>query len=168
MPNPERPSQFSSVPELYPRTEFIPAVAITKSVVTAPQAVVSVEPPAPTGGHDQTAHDEPAIPVIAGVSKEPELRVTLAGRLGADPSFRTTPKGRLVGKFPLGVRDEADDGTTRWETVLTFDKRAEHVRATLKKGDAVAVIGYRHERQVPGRNGPRTIEEIYATVVRPR
>ena len=94
--------------------------------------------------------------------------MALTGRLGQNPTVRTTPKGVLVARFPLGVKDEADMNTTTWETVIAFRKLAEQARDTLKRGDAVEVIGYLHDRQIPGRAGPRTVTEIYATVLKPR
>ncbi len=94
-------------------------------------------------------------------------RVTLTGRLGQNPRVRTTPKGTLVAQFPLGVKEDADLNKTTWHQVFAFRKLAERARDTLKQGDAVQVIGYRHTREIPGRKGPRTVDEIYATVVRP-
>jgi single-strand DNA-binding protein len=95
--------------------------------------------------------------------------VQLSGRLGQDPAIRTTPKGVLVARFPLGIRDEADLTTTHWHTVLAFRDRAQWIRDTLTKGMPVEVIGYLHEREIPRRDGTRrTIQEIYATVIKPR
>ena len=104
---------------------------------------------------------------MAPWSQSLRLRL-LTGRLGQNPTVRTTPKGVLVARFPLGVKDEADLNRTAWETVIAFRRLAEQARDTLTKGDAVEVIGYLHERQILGRDGPRTIHEIYATVLKPR
>lgn len=105
--------------------------------------------------------------------KEAE-RVTLSGRLGATPTFRETPKGRKkVAQFPLAVRDAATDKTT-WHTIVAFDARAERLQAAvnndeLPKGASVQVIGYRHTREVPTRNGGnKKVTEIYAVAVRAR
>ena len=116
----------------------------------------TVQLPTPTG--EAAAAAEP----------EEQERVTLAGRLGQDPRLRTTPNGTLIAQFPLGVKDETDRTKTTWHQVLAFQQRAEQVRDRLKKGDVVEVIGYRHERTIPRRNGPRTVAQIYATVVTPR
>ncbi len=92
-----------------------------------------------------------------------------AGRLGQDPRTRTTPKGTLIASFPLGVKDEADLEKTSWHTVLAFRERAQTVHDTLKKGMPVEVIGYVHEREIPRRDGStRTVEEVYATVIKQR
>ena len=56
----------------------------------------------------------------------------------AGPRFRTTPKGTLLATFPLSVRGD-DDKTTRHQ-IVAFVKRAEQVRASLKKGDAIELV----------------------------
>lgn len=126
--------------------------------------IPTTAPPVDAGGPvAPTPGEEPA----AGERVEQE-RVTLTGRLGQDPTVRTTRNGVLVARFPLGVKDETDLTKTIWHHVLAFRDRAAWVRDTLHRGDAVEVIGYRHEREIPGRNGPRTVEEINATVVKQR
>lgn len=95
-------------------------------------------------------------------------RVQLVGRLGAAPRFRTTRNDVLIGTFPLAVRE--DDDATTWYTVRVFRERAQRLReAEHKKGQPVEVIGYRHVHEQQTRAGePRTVEEIYAVVVKPR
>jgi primosomal replication protein N len=119
--------------------------------------------------------DGAVAPVVSGPAESPTRsetearpRVQLAGRLGQNPTLRTTPNGVLVARFPLGVKDQDDLSKTTWHTVLAFRDRAEQVRDQLKRGDAVEVVGYRHERTVPGRHGPRTVAEIYATLIKRR
>ena len=125
------------------------------------------------GRRDQPPTAEPAAAqAVEGAVSAPEplphaehQRLTLAGRVGATPVFRTPPKGTLVARFPLGVKDAADLDTTTWHTVLAFNERAEKVRTSVKKGAAVEVVGYRHTREAQTKDGKRrTIEEIYATV----
>lgn len=94
-------------------------------------------------------------------------RLTLFGRVGATPSFRTTPKGKLVARFPLAVHGE--ENRTSWHTVLAFGDRAEKLRDALKKGQAVEIVGYRHTRESRTRDGqPKVVEEIYAVAVKTR
>src|SRR5258706_3919335 len=46
-------------------------------------------------------------------------RVTLRGRLGAEPRFRTTTRrGELVASFPLGVHPDGE--TTTWHSIVAF------------------------------------------------
>lgn len=101
------------------------------------------------------------------VAPEKPQRLTLTGRLGRVPSFRTTRNGTLIASFPLAVRDEA--GETTWHTILAFGERAEHLREGLAKGQHLEVIGYLHQRERTTRSGEtRIIDEVYATVVKPR
>ena len=151
---PELPPLWTRLPDYVPHALAGPAPVPELGVVPSPETTVPPEPSASTG-------DTPEEP-----GRE---RVTLTGRLGQDPRIRTTRKGTLVAQFPLGVKDEADFNKTTWHTVVAFRQRAEQVRDTLKKGDAVEVIGYRHERQVPHRDGStRTVQEVYATVIKRR
>jgi hypothetical protein len=94
-------------------------------------------------------------------------RVSLSGRVGSDPTFRTTPKGTLVGRFPLAVHGE--DSSTTWYPVLAFNQRAERLRDSVHKGEAVRVVGYVHERETRTRAGDtRKIQEIYAVTITSR
>ncbi len=107
--------------------------------------------------------EDPAAP-----TPEPKAtRLNLAGRLGRMPSFRSTRNGTVIASFPLAVRDEAGD--TTWHTVLAFGDRAEQLREDLAEGQQIEVIGYLHQRERTTRPGEtRIIDEIYATVVKPR
>ena len=160
MSPPERSPYLPLLPDPWPRPpDFRPATP----VVADGEPVAVATSATPTGDSARPIADLPP-----GVAPEGQLRVTLSGRIGAPPAFRTTPKGRLIGKFPLGVRATEGDAKMVWHQILVFGERAEQTRQSLKRGDAVEVIGYKHERQVPGRTGPRTIKEVYATVVKPQ
>ncbi len=94
-------------------------------------------------------------------------RLTVTGRLGAAPSFRVTRNGVPIARFPVAVRGE--DGATSWETVVVFGEKAARLRGTLERGQAVEVVGYLHDREIPKRDGTfKTVHEIYAAVVRTR
>lgn len=154
----ERPTYLPELTDPWPRLPD--TVPVIEPVVATFEPTLPANQPRPT----EAAPPEPAQPE-APQAKERE-RITVAGRVGQAPTIRTTPKGTLVAKFPLG--EHTDEGRTLWHTVLAFQKRAEQVRDSIHRGDAVEVIGYRHTREAPGRDGPRTIAEIYATVVKPR
>jgi hypothetical protein len=84
--------------------------------------------------------------------QQEERRVSLTGRVGATPAFRTTPKGVFIGRFPLAVRDEEDQ--THWHSILAFNDRARKLQeAKLAKGQLVGVTGYVHEREQLSRGG---------------
>lgn len=105
-------------------------------------------------------------PAGAETPEQRPERLTLRGRAGTEPSFRTTRNGTSIARFPLAVRD--DDGETDWHTVVTFGDRAERLRGTVHRGSVVEVVGYLHERTARTRGGqPRVVQELYAAVVRP-
>lgn len=93
----------------------------------------------------------------------------ISGRLGRDPSFYTTTKGKRVAKFPLAIASE--DGKTSWHDVLAFGDHADSLReraqgGQLGRGNAVEVVGYWHESSKPGKDGQaRTVRELYAVAV---
>ena len=110
-----------------------------------------------------------ALEILPGSARTPEHkaeRLTLRGRAGTDPTFRTTRNGASIVRFPLAVRDDA--GETGWHTVVAFGDRAERLRGVLHRGEVVEVVGYLHERSARTRGGqPRVVGELYAAVVRP-
>ena len=141
------------------RPSGAPGPANRPTVLPDSASGVDGDPAAPEGAC------RPPLPDPDG-DKERE-RVRLAGRLGADPRFRETRNGVLVGSFPIAVRQE--DGSTRWETVVAFQERAAKLRGEggPRKGQHVEVIGYRHRREQPTKDGTvRVVEEVYAVVVK--
>ncbi len=94
-------------------------------------------------------------------------RVTLRGRLGSEPRFRTTTKaGELVASFPLGVHPDGE--TTEWHSIVAFGERAKRLQdRPLAKGQLVEVVGYVHEREGRTRTGEtKSRRQIYATAIR--
>ena len=127
----------------------------------SPVAVLRTDPTAPQTPSPTPSDNERIAP--------PEQeRVRLAGRLGTDPRFRETRSGVLVGSFPLAIKQ--DDGSTRWEQVVTFRERAARLREDgPQKGQSVEVIGYRHTRLQPTKEGTmKSVEEVYAVVIKQR
>lgn len=106
-------------------------------------------------------------------AKETEAkRVKLIGRLGRNPTFRTTTNGKVVGKFPLAVHLE--DGTTKWHDVLAFGDRAAALQKRMEagelvKGNEVEVVGYEHEREYKAKDGTmKKAQEINSVAVKRR
>jgi hypothetical protein len=94
-------------------------------------------------------------------------RVTLRGRVGRAPTFRTTAKrGVLIGSFPLGTHPDLE--TTVWHTILMFDNRARMLQEkNLASGEEIEVVGFPHRREIQTAAGEnKTITEIYATAIR--
>jgi len=95
-------------------------------------------------------------------------RVTLVGRIGYAPKFRTTPRGTLVGSFSMNVHERPGDQGT-WHKIVAFGVRAEKLRESgLGKGDEVQVVGYPHvaERRNQKTGEAKQDTQIYAAVVK--
>lgn len=74
--------------------------------------------------------------------------VTLNGTVGRDPELRFTPAGKAVATVSVvtsrGVKN--DDGKWEnheetWWRVTAWEKLAENITETLRKGDPVVVVG---------------------------
>ena len=166
----ERPPYLPAVPDPWPRVpDFQPAATglgageVASQTIATPEAVQSVTPPPPVdAGRRESAGTSEA-------STPPEQeRVVLTGRVGRDPVFWTTKTGVARAKFPLGSKDEPDSDRTTWREIQWWAKRAERVRDTVRKGQLLEVIAYQRMNDVPGRNGPRQVEEFRGSVVKHR
>jgi hypothetical protein len=131
---------------------------------------VGVVPPAyrnlreGTERRGESANEPPAATEV-GTIDEKAPRVVVTGRVGREITVRTTPRGHTIARMILGVHG-GDDEKTGWHTVLFFDERAEKAVETIKRGQLLTVVGFKHVRQVPRRDGgTRLVEEIYATSV---
>lgn len=124
------------------------------------QVTTLVEAPSPAGTateEGKSSHIEPA------AEKD---RVTLTGRVGRTPSSRTTPNGRLVVRVPLAVHEGQE---TKWHQLVFFDDLGKKVAESVRKGELVNVIGYRHIREVSSKDGGnREVEEIYGATLQIR
>ena len=138
MPNRERPSYLPTVPERYPRTDFVPAASA--SVASLPAAAPTI-PPVSTG----EAATPAATPTPETRQKHPYVELT--GRVAAQPSVRTTAKHhQLVAQFPLAVHEVTDgEVVTTFHTVVAFGARAEQIRESLTVGEEIQVKAYKHE-----------------------
>jgi hypothetical protein len=148
-------------------TIFVEAKGALTFTVTPEESIVSMavgEEPPP----GEAEMPGPEVSETGQLSAEySQSRVNLVGRVGAQTNFRTTPKGVLIARFPLAVRES--ENKTSWHTVLAFGPRAVKLEGTIKKGDTVEVIGYTHVREFVKRDGSKkTVEEIYAVVVKNR
>jgi single-strand DNA-binding protein len=100
--------------------------------------------------------------------------VTLVGFVAQDPNIRTTTTGKLVTKVRVGAtprfRDSATgqwrDAETSYYNVSCWSRLADHVRASLHKGDPVIVKGRFKTSSFEDKNGQlRTSIEITADTV---
>jgi single-strand DNA-binding protein len=100
--------------------------------------------------------------------------VTLVGFVAQDPSIRTTPTGKLLTKVRVGTTPRYHDNATgQWRDAETsyynvscWSRLADHVRASLHKGDPVIVKGRFRTSTFEDKNGQlRTSIEITADTV---
>ena len=98
-------------------------------------------------------------------------KVTLIGRLGADPEVRYMPTGGAVANISLATTFRWKDKqsgerkeNTEWHRVVFFNRLAEIVGEYLKKGSQVYVEGRLQTRKWQGQDGQdRYTTEIIAT-----
>ena len=100
--------------------------------------------------------------------------VTLVGYVAQEPSIRTTKTGKTVTDLRVGItpryRDQATgewrDGQSSYFTVSCWDRLANHVRASMHKGEPVLVRGKFKTSTYEDKDGrPRTETKITADVV---
>jgi len=100
--------------------------------------------------------------------------VTLVGFVAQDPNIRTTATGKLVTRVRVGTtprfRESATgqwrDAETSYFNVSCWSRLADHVRASLHKGDPVIVKGRFRTSTFEDKNGQlRTAIEITADTV---
>ncbi len=100
--------------------------------------------------------------------------VTLVGFVAQDPNIRTTQTGKLLTKVRVGTtpryRDSSTgqwrDAETSYYNVSCWSRLADHVRASLHKGDPVIVKGKFRTSTYEDKNGQlRTSIEITADTV---
>ncbi|NRA12764.1 MAG: single-stranded DNA-binding protein [Crocinitomicaceae bacterium] len=74
-------------------------------------------------------------------------KVSLIGRLGAEPELVTLESGVAFARFTLATNEsyKGKDGTwkeiTQWHTLKAWGKKAENVSKVLKKGQEIVVEG---------------------------
>jgi single-strand DNA-binding protein len=98
-------------------------------------------------------------------------KVTLIGRLGADPEVRYMPSGSAVANVSLATNFRWKDKqtgekkeSTEWHRVVFFNRLAEIVGEYLKKGAQVYVEGRLQTRKWQDQNGhDRYTTEIIAS-----
>ena len=74
-------------------------------------------------------------------------KVSLIGRLGAQPEVTTLETGRVLARFNIATREDYKDKNgqwhenTQWHTVNAWGKIAERAKNVLNKGQEVIVEG---------------------------
>ena len=86
-------------------------------------------------------------------------KVTLVGRLGAEPEVRTLENGAMVAKFGLATsenyRDKAGEWQeqTEWHDVVVWRALAERAQEYLKKGSLIYLEGKLTHRKWQDKDG---------------
>ncbi len=86
-------------------------------------------------------------------------KVTLVGRLGAEPEVRTLENGAMVAKFGLttseNYRDKAGEWQeqTEWHDVVVWRALAERAQEYLKKGSLIYLEGKLTHRKWQDKDG---------------
>lgn len=94
-------------------------------------------------------------------------KVTLIGRLGAQPEMAATPSGSVVTKFSLATSETFNkDGQkreeTEWHRIVLFGRVAEIANQYLQKGDLVYLEG---KIKTSKWQDPTTGQDRYSTEV---
>lgn len=86
--------------------------------------------------------------------------VNLIGRVGSDPELRFTPNGKAVASFPVVTSRNFKDSDGKWQEsettwwrVSVWEKQAEHVVESLRKGDSVVVNGRAYMESYADKDG---------------
>jgi len=112
---------------------------------------------------------DPKATDVAPVATEPQdtapQKVTLVGRLCADPVLRHTKSGKAVTNLPLAVN--APDAEPSFYSVVAWARTAELACEYMTKGRLVEVTGRTQERSYNAADGTeRHVIEIVASRVK--
>lgn len=130
--------------------------------------------------HEHDPRDEHG-PLPDSTQENENTRVTIEGRIGAEPRIKTVEeKGLLVASFSVAEHpDEQDSDATKWHEVVVFGDRAAKLQERFQTGELhvgqlVSVAGYKHLRERPvidketgAQTGTRMVEQIYAAAIKP-
>lgn len=76
------------------------------------------------------------------------------GRLTKDPELKTTPSGKAVTSFSVAVDNGyGDNKKTSFIDCVAWEKRAETICKTLKKGSLIGIEGRIETRNYEDKNG---------------
>ena len=148
------------------------ATSAGREAPTRPAAVPASVSTEMSEGSEATPATEPLVdgrrPANADLA-----RVTLIGRLGADPERRSTDDGRPRVRFRVAVnqrrRGPGDDWQERadWYSVTAFGPLADRASERLSRGLRVFVQGRLESRVWDGPEGQRTFLDVVADDVIP-
>ncbi len=94
-------------------------------------------------------------------------KVSLIGRLGAQPEVTTFDSGRTLARFTLATKENYKDKdgqwqeNTQWHTINAWGKIAERVQKVLNKGQEIILEGKLVHQTYESSSG----EKRYGTVI---
>lgn len=94
-------------------------------------------------------------------------KVTLIGRLGAQPELVTFESGRTLARFTVATNERFKDkggewqDITQWHTINAWGKIAERVKRTLDKGNEIILEGRLVNQSYESKSG----EKRFSTIV---
>jgi single-strand DNA-binding protein len=94
-------------------------------------------------------------------------KVSLIGRLGAQPEVTTFETGRTLARFTLAVNEGYKDkdgnwqDNTQWHTINAWGRTADRVKKALNKGQEVMIEGKLVNQSYETKSG----EKRYSTII---
>lgn len=91
-------------------------------------------------------------------------KVTLIGRLGLDPEYNNDHKRtnlRVATSYSRTNEDGEKEQRTEWHNCVAWGDLSSRAAASLKKGDAIIIVGRNQTRSYENQNGEkRTSTEV--------
>ena len=94
-------------------------------------------------------------------------KVSLIGRLGAQPEITTFDTGRMLARFTIATNERFKDkqgnwqDNTQWHTINAWGKTAERVKKVLTKGQEIILEGKLVHQAYENKSG----EKRYGTII---
>lgn len=95
-------------------------------------------------------------------------KVQLIGYVGADPDIQALNLGRKTARFRIATskwtrkEDKELESVAVWHSIVCWDKLAEYVEKSVKKGDKIYIEGEISYRTYKGHNN---IEQTYTNII---
>lgn len=128
---------FARTPHAAPEATELPvpagSAATQRNVQPTPEPAVSAPSTMPQEHQQQHRQATPE-----KQEQDENQKVILTGNVASMPTFKQTGKG-LMAKFTLAEHPDVDK--TEFHDVVAFGKRAEKLKDSLTKGEAVKVVG---------------------------
>jgi single-strand DNA-binding protein len=103
-----------------------------------------------------------------------DQRIEAMGTVVRDPEFKETSNGKTFARVTVaadevtlnGERLDAKEGNNKWQTAVFWEKDAQTIAETVRKGDKVKVTGNAVEREYQDRSGAtkKSVELHKATI----